>query len=283
MNRIFLTSVAALALTAGGAWAQDATATDGDALDVEIVDADELSIGEDIETLDGDGTDTAMDGTTTPLILDGEDDDAMASGGMDATVEDGAIVGDGTDTAMDGTTTPLILEEDAIEGETATIDSDMSPDADTEMAVEATGLAGDDAAMDGTMETVEIEDADTTAESVTEMAEMDPLAPAGGLYGSFAELRVDDLVGMEVIGSMGDDMGEIDHLVSDGSQLLAVIGTGGFLGLFERDVAIPLDRFEIGEDGLRLPSLSEDEVESMPEWTGEFDGLDRDVVIGDAL
>jgi hypothetical protein len=278
MNRIFLTSVAALALTAGGAWAQDATATDGDQLDIEIVDADELSIGEDIETLEGDGTDTAMDGTTTPLILDGEDD-AMASGGMDATVEDGAIVGDGTDTAMDGTTTPLVLEEDAIEGETATIDSDMSPDADTEMAVEATDLAGEDDAM----ETVEIEDADTTAESVTEMAEMDPLAPAGGLYGAFAELRVDDLVGMEVIGSMGDDMGEVDELVSDGARLLAVVGTGGFLGLFEHDVAIPLERFEMGADGLILPSLSEDEVRSMPEWDGEFDGLGRDMVIGDAF
>jgi hypothetical protein len=239
MNRIFLTSVAALALTAGGAWAQDATATDGDQLDIEIVDADELSIGEDIETLEGDGTDTAMDGTTTPLVL----------------------------------------EEDAIEGETATIDSDMSPDADTEMAVEATDLAGEDDAM----ETVEIEDADTTAESVTEMAEMDPLAPAGGLYGAFAELRVDDLVGMEVIGSMGDDMGEVDELVSDGARLLAVVGTGGFLGLFEHDVAIPLERFEMGADGLILPSLSEDEVRSMPEWDGEFDGLGRDMVIGDAF
>lgn len=110
-------------------------------------------------------------------------------------------------------------------------------------------------------------DVTVTADAAEEINE-----GAGGLYATFAESRVSDLVGMDVLSTVGNEVGEVDRLIRVGSELMAVVGVGGFLGLGEHDVAIPLDRFNHGQDdNLILEGLTEEELESMPEWdeTGE--------------
>ena len=106
---------------------------------------------------------------------------------------------------------------------------------------------------------------------------------AGGLYASFAERRVSDLVGMDVLSASGNDVGEIDRLIrGTGGRLLAVVGVGGFLGLGEHDVAVPLDRFSMAEDGLMLDGLSEAQLEAMPEWDERGEVMPLGMTVGEA-
>jgi sporulation protein YlmC with PRC-barrel domain len=61
--------------------------------------------------------------------------------------------------------------------------------------------------------------------------------------------RASDLEGLDVYSSNnGDKIGDIDDLIFDGSGRVqaVVVGVGGYLGLGERDIAVPFDqiRFE---------------------------------------
>jgi hypothetical protein len=124
-------------------------------------------------------------------------------------------------------------------------------------------------------------EADAMASSETGLVVGDE--PAGGLYAAFADARVADLVGTNVTGENGNDIGEIDRLISNGQELLAIVGVGGFLGLGEQDVAIPLDRFSMTDNGLVLDTVTEREIEAMPEWNGSGDALPLDTTIGNSL
>lgn len=56
-----------------------------------------------------------------------------------------------------------------------------------------------------------------------------------------------DLVGYDVYGSEGEKIGDINDVVirGDGTVAGVVIGVGGFLGLGEKDVAVPLSDLEL--------------------------------------
>ena len=136
---------------------------------------------------------------------------------------------------------------------------------------------------------VEIEGGEEANVSVVDEAQMadtglilaDPEV-AAGLYGAFADYRVADIVGMSVMGETGETVGEVDRLISDGEALLAVVGVGGFLGLGEHAVAIPLDRFAVSDDELMLDAMTEEELESMPEWDTSGQVMPLDMTVGDA-
>ena len=138
---------------------------------------------------------------------------------------------------------------------------------------------------------VNIEETDEPNVVVTDQADMADadsveadaeIAGAGGLYAAFAESRVSDLVGMNVLSTADNDVGEVDRLIRVGGELMAIVGVGGFLGLGEHDVAIPLDRFAMGEDGLILEGVSEEELEAMPEWDEQGEVMPLGMTVGDA-
>jgi sporulation protein YlmC with PRC-barrel domain len=104
---------------------------------------------------------------------------------------------------------------------------------------------------------------------------------AAGLYAAFADVRVSDLVGLDVLSASGEDVGEIDRLVAGGGQLMAIVGVGGFLGLGEHSVAIPLDRFEMVGDDLLLNTVTEEELESLPEYDDAGQVLPLGITVGD--
>jgi hypothetical protein len=88
---------------------------------------------------------------------------------------------------------------------------------------------------------------------------------------------------MEVMAMDGDDVGEVDQLVSFDGEPNAIVGMGGFLGLGERDIAIPLERFTMTEDGLVLEDASEAELEAMQEWDGETGAeMQQDLTVEEA-
>ena len=87
-----------------------------------------------------------------------------------------------------------------------------------------------------------------------------------GAYGQYADMTVTDLVGTNVLAADGEDVGEVDNIAVMGDRLMAVVGIGGFLGLGEHDVALPLDRFTMEGDNLVVTGLSSDRFEALPQY-----------------
>ncbi len=79
-------------------------------------------------------------------------------------------------------------------------------------------------------------------------------------------LNRDDLVGRSVATERGEDVGEIDFIGRRGDTLVAIIGVGGFLGMGENEVAIPLEKLILREDEVIVPGYTEERLENMPEF-----------------
>lgn len=89
-------------------------------------------------------------------------------------------------------------------------------------------------------------------------------------YGAIADTRVAELVGMNVVTETGNFVGEVDNFVLMQDRVQAVVGVGGFLGLGEHEVALPLG--ELAFDGEKLIiSYSKEELEAMPEYSEELE------------
>jgi putative membrane protein len=75
---------------------------------------------------------------------------------------------------------------------------------------------------------------------------MQPLAAASATH-----IMGSDLLGTTVYGANNENIGEIDDIVleRDGGIAAVVVGVGGFLGLGEKNVAIPFQALEIQEQG----------------------------------
>ncbi|HEY9040440.1 MAG TPA: hypothetical protein VIN05_16045 [Roseovarius sp.] len=98
-------------------------------------------------------------------------------------------------------------------------------------------------------------------------------------FTSISEMTVGDLVGQNVYGPDGDTIGDIDYVVGRDGGGLAVIGIGGFLGLGEYTVGLPLSDFgyDASQQMVTLnttkealkeqPEFDESEVESLPDET----------------
>jgi len=80
-------------------------------------------------------------------------------------------------------------------------------------------------------------------------------------------------VGQSVTNPAGETVGDINDLLFDKSGRIStvVLGVGGFLGIAERNVAVPfgLLTFSTGKDGERVVSvsLSKEELEKAPKFT----------------
>jgi sporulation protein YlmC with PRC-barrel domain len=68
------------------------------------------------------------------------------------------------------------------------------------------------------------------------------------------DMRISQLIGMDVRNAEGKDLGEINDVVVDvdsGKVHYAVLGFGGFLGMGEKLFAFPLSAFQVTSDGDR--------------------------------
>lgn len=80
-------------------------------------------------------------------------------------------------------------------------------------------------------------------------------------------LAVSRLKDMNLYNANGDMLGDVEHVVSDGQgRNSIVIGKGGFLGLGEKQVAIPLNNVVMRGDRLVTQDLSDEQIKAMPEW-----------------
>lgn len=81
--------------------------------------------------------------------------------------------------------------------------------------------------------------------------------------------RVDD---MNLYNTQGNELGDVERVVQgpDGRQYI-IVGAGGFLGMGEKHVAIPMDRVALRGDRLVTQDFTEDQIRALP----SFDRNDR--------
>jgi putative membrane protein len=88
----------------------------------------------------------------------------------------------------------------------------------------------------------------------------------------------EDVIGSQVVNANGDEIGEIKEVVADHNRdQYAIVSVGGFLGIGEKDVAIPLDQLEPGAEQSHLLSAStEEQLEQMPVYEeGQYQSLSQ--------
>jgi putative membrane protein len=86
-------------------------------------------------------------------------------------------------------------------------------------------------------------------------------------------VSIDQVLGSRVVNAEGQEVGEIEDLVLDQNQIAyAVVSVGGFLGLGEKTVAVPLDDLQLGEgETYLMSSAAQEQLEQMPEYDqGQF-------------
>lgn len=85
------------------------------------------------------------------------------------------------------------------------------------------------------------------------------------------DVSANRMIGHAVKNSSGKTVGDVDNLIVDktGGLKAAVIGVGGFLGIGEKDVAVPYDALNVDRDpktgDLKLTmNMSQDQLKSAP-------------------
>lgn len=97
-------------------------------------------------------------------------------------------------------------------------------------------------------------------------------------------VAVSRLITMDLHNDRGDRLGDVERVVqSADGKFHIVIGTGGFLGMRERDVRIPLDDgVTIRNDRLVIKGLTDNQVKAMPAFDSgsrRYRNLARDATV----
>jgi sporulation protein YlmC with PRC-barrel domain len=86
------------------------------------------------------------------------------------------------------------------------------------------------------------------------------------------EMRASKLIGMKVVNTANETVGEINEIVLDkhGKVAAAIIGVGGFLGMGEREVAISFDAIQRSSDKdsnlVLTVNATKDSLKDAPAW-----------------
>ncbi len=99
---------------------------------------------------------------------------------------------------------------------------------------------------------------------------------------SSSRMMVSDLMDREVIGADGETLGDVENIVSRGDETYIVIGSGGVLGLGEKQIALPMSEIYFRDDQLFSPATTEDALDEMAEFEPDGYrplGTDQDVEI----
>jgi sporulation protein YlmC with PRC-barrel domain len=101
--------------------------------------------------------------------------------------------------------------------------------------------------------------------------------------GAFAGVRGEELMDKPVYGAGGEEIGDVENVVvsrQDRAGAL-VVGVGGFLGIGERQIAIPLDQVRMGPDGRLVTDFDKQRVSQMPAYdAGGYDRIEPGQQLG---
>ncbi|MCV9963012.1 PRC-barrel domain-containing protein [Pararhizobium sp. BT-229] len=116
--------------------------------------------------------------------------------------------------------------------------------------------------------------ADAMKKPMDQAAEAAPAAGSGYLTEQAeGQIAASTYIGQSVYNAADESIGEINDVIftQDGSVEAAVIGVGGFLGIGEKNVAVPLDTISVAEvpnsDDLKLTTQeTADTLKAAPEF-----------------
>lgn len=129
---------------------------------------------------------------------------------------------------------------------------------------------------------VETDESPAGETSSTASERMSSEAPADH---PFAHFTPEEIIGESVENEAGETLGDVDRVVMQNGEMYAVVGVGGFLGIGEKKVLVPLDRLEISADGatILLAGATGDSLKAMPEVDRESaQDLPGELTIGEA-
>ncbi|HEY7383954.1 MAG TPA: DUF4142 domain-containing protein [Beijerinckiaceae bacterium] len=97
-----------------------------------------------------------------------------------------------------------------------------------------------------------------------------PGADTTGAINRGQQVAVSRLTDMNLYNARNEQLGDVERVVQgqDGKTYI-VIGHGGFLGLGEKKVALPIERVAMRGDRLVIQGLTDDQVKAMPAWNAD--------------
>lgn len=81
-----------------------------------------------------------------------------------------------------------------------------------------------------------------------------------------SQMWINQLINLKVVSEGGEDVGRIDYVGVRGEIVVVIIGMGGFLGLGEKKVAMPIDRLRVRDGVVYLPFISEMQLDRLPKY-----------------
>jgi hypothetical protein len=115
---------------------------------------------------------------------------------------------------------------------------------------------------------VQVRTQETEQRSTRELAQADREQQRQTQTSQISESQASELIGKDLWTRDGEDLGEISAVARSltDQQLHALVDVGGFLGIGERTVSIPIERAQMDQDGNVIAQMSRDEIEQMPEY-----------------
>jgi sporulation protein YlmC with PRC-barrel domain len=95
---------------------------------------------------------------------------------------------------------------------------------------------------------------------------------------TMGRVRASNLVGATVEDHQGNNIGEIEDLLLERNNIVAVVSVGGFLGLGEKRVAVPYDKLQISRDGDKVKvgyAATKEQLQSAHEFRYDEPGVSR--------
>lgn len=88
-----------------------------------------------------------------------------------------------------------------------------------------------------------------------------------------ADMAADDILGRKVLTSDGYRAGEVSDLILDKDKAIVsvLMDVGGFMGFGEKTVSVPMKDISLAEGKSLYVSMTQEELEGLPEYTGKTD------------
>lgn len=84
-------------------------------------------------------------------------------------------------------------------------------------------------------------------------------------------MTVNDLLDMTVVTAGGEDLGEPEAFIDINGETHLVVGSGGFLGIGEKEVPVPMSNVTLQGDRLVISSLTEEQIEAANDFDYDDD------------
>jgi uncharacterized protein YrrD len=84
-------------------------------------------------------------------------------------------------------------------------------------------------------------------------------------------VSIQEALGADVVNAAGEDIAEIEDLILDqNGEDYEILSVGGFFGIGEKKVAVPLEQLQLGDtEAYIMTAETEEQLEQMPEYDEE--------------